>query len=173
MKHVSRALLGAVALVGLFWLSASGPVLAQAQQAKPSAAAIGYAKEILAAKNAPAIYRDAVPGLVERVKIQLLQNNLNYQKDLNEVAIKIAKDMSGRENEIGEQMAVIYASVFTEVELKDLAAFYKSPLGKKVIEQEPVALAQTQQYMQQWAGTFSEEVGGKFRSEMKARGKDL
>ncbi len=63
----------------------------------------------------------------------LLQSNLNYQKDLNEVAVIVAQKMAGREKEIGEGMAKIYANEFTEQELKDLVAFYKSPLGQKLI----------------------------------------
>ena len=103
----------------------------------------------------------------------LLQANLNYQKDLNEVAVQVAKDFAGREKEIGEEMARIYASSFTEPELKELAAFYKSPLGTKVIAQEPVAFNTARQYMDQWAAKFGEEINAKFRAEMKKRGKEI
>ena len=168
MKTLSNLLLAAGVALMLCGVSA------QAQQAKPpSAAAIGYAKEILAAKNVSAIYQGAVPGLVQRARDVLLQANLNYQKDLNEVAVKVAKDLAGREKEIGEEMAKIYAGAFTEQELKDLAAFYKSPLGAKVIVQEPAAFNAARQYMDQWAQKFAEEINGRFRAEMKARGKEI
>lgn len=170
MIKLSKTLLAASAALALFCATA------QAQQPAPpppSAAALGYAKEILAAKHLEQIYQGAVPGLVQRVKDVLLQSNLNYQKDLNEVAVKVAKDLAGREKEIGDQMTKIYASLFTEQELKELAAFYKSPLGAKVITQEPVAFATSRQYMDQWAQKFSEEINAKFRAEMKARGKDI
>jgi hypothetical protein len=168
MKTLSNVLLAAG--VALMLCGAS----AQAQQAKPpSAAAIGYAKEILTAKNVSAIYQGAVPGLVQRTKDVLLQANLNYQKDLNEVAVKVAKDLAGREQEIGEQMAKIYAGAFTEQELKELAVFYKSPLGAKAIAQEPAAFNAARQYMDQWAQKFAEEINGRFRAEMKARGKEI
>ncbi len=149
---------------------ASAP--AQAQSA-PTATGIGYAKEILALKHVSLIYKDAVPNLVERTKITLLQNNLNYQKDLNEVALKVAKDMAGREQEIGDQFAKLYATQFTEQELKDLLAFYTSPLGKKALEQEPAVFDQASQFMSGWAQKFAEEINGKFRGEMKARGKEI
>jgi hypothetical protein len=170
MKRFTNTLLAAGAALSLVLFCAT----AQAQQpAPPSAAAIGYAKEILASKHVEAIYQGAVPGLVQRTKDVLLQSNLNYQKDLNEVAVKVAKDLAGREKEIGEEMAKIYASTFTEQELKELAVFYKSPLGVKVIAQEPTAFATARQFMDQWAQKFSEEINGKFRAEMKARGKDI
>jgi hypothetical protein len=110
---------------------------------------------------------------VQRTKDVLLQSNLNYQKDLDEVALKVVKDLAGREKEIGEEMARIYATSFTEQELKELATFYKSPLGTKVILQEPAAFNQARQYMDQWAQKFAEEINGKFRAEMKKRGKEI
>ena len=39
----------------------------------------------------------AVNGLVEKTKVALTQQNLNYQKDLNEVAEIVAKNLAGRE----------------------------------------------------------------------------
>lgn len=171
MKRFSNALLAAGAALSLAVLC----VTAQAQQpaAPPSAAAIAYAKDILASKHVETIYQGAVPGLVQRTKDVLLQSNLNYQKDLNEVAVKVAKDLAGREKEIGDEMAKIYAASFTETELKELSVFYKSPLGAKVIAQEPAAFGAARQFMDQWAQKFSEEINGKFRAEMKARGKEI
>lgn len=167
MKKTIYALLAA-GFVGMV----AGPALAQSNPA-PSAAAVATAKQILADKHIEDLYKEAVPGLVERTKLTLLQSNLNYQKDLNEVAIKVAKDLAGREKEIGDEIAKIYASRFSEQELKDVAAWYKSPLGKKVIEQEPQIFAASRGFMDQWAQTFSQQIISKFRAEMKARGKEI
>ena len=82
----------------------------------------------------------AVPNIVQQTKDVLLQNNLNYQKDLNEVAAIVAQNLAGRKKEIGDGMAKIYANEFTEQELKDLVAFYKSPLGQKLLTTEPMAI---------------------------------
>jgi hypothetical protein len=150
----------------------AGPALAQSNP-NPSAAAIATAKEILTDKHIQELYKEAVPSLVERAKGTLVQSNLNYQKDLNELAPKVAKELIGGEQEIGDQIAKIYASRFSEKELKDIAAWYKSPLGKKVIEQEPQIFAASRVYMDQWAQTFSQKIIDKFRAEMKARGKTI
>ena len=128
MKSLSRILSAAGLALGL----ALTAVPADAQQKnapaaptttplKPaSPAAIAAAKEILTMKNAAAMYANAVPNLVEQTKNVLMQSNLNYQKDLNEVAVIVAKNLAGREKEIGEGMAQVYANEFTEQELKDL-----------------------------------------------------
>jgi hypothetical protein len=147
---------------------------AAAQQPKPaSPAAIAAAREILAMKNAGAMYAQAVPNIVEQTKNQLMQTNLNYQKDLNEVAVIVAQKLAGKEKEIGEGMAAVYAGDFTEQELKDLVTFYKSPLGQKLLTTEPRAIQQSMGFMNQWAQQFAETVNGEFRAEMRKRGKQI
>jgi uncharacterized protein len=147
---------------------APAPALKQA-----SPAAIAAAKELLAMKNASAMYASAVPNIVHKTKDALLQNNLNYQKDLNEVEIIVAQHLAGREKEIGEGMAQVYANEFTEQELKDLVTFYKSPLGQKLILNEPRAISFSMSYMSQWAQNFAEQVNAEFRAEMRKRGKQI
>ena len=147
---------------------------AAAQQPKPaSPAAIAAAREILAMKNASAMYSQAVPNIVEQTKNQLMQTNLNYQKDLNEVAVVVAQKLAGKEKEIGEGMAAVYAGEFTEQELKDLVTFYKSPLGQKLLTTEPKAIQQSMGFMNQWAQQFAETVNGELRAEMRKRGKQI
>jgi uncharacterized protein len=174
MKSVFRILPAAGLALAL--AMAALPAAAQQAAAPPKAAspaAIAAAKEILAMKNASAMYQNAVPNIVQQTKDTLLQTNLNYQKDLNEVAVIVAKNLAGREKEIGEGMAQIYANEFTEQELKDLVIFYKSPLGQKVLANEPRAIQSSMAYMNQWAQQFGEIVNGEFRAEMRKRGKQI
>jgi uncharacterized protein len=181
MKSLSRILSAAGLAVGLALTGApagaqqkNGPAAPAAVPLKPgSPAAIAAAKEILAMKNAAAMYANAVPNLVEQTKNVLMQSNLNYQKDLNEVAVIVAKNLAGREKEIGEGMAQVYANEFTEQELKDLVTFYKSPLGQKLLANEPRAIQFSMSYMNQWAQQFAETINGQFRAEMKKRGKEI
>jgi hypothetical protein len=170
------------AALGLCVIAAGAPAMAQQKQApaaqaqplKPaSASALAAARELLAMKNAAAMYQSAVPNVVEQTKNALIQQNLNYQRDLNEVAIVVAKGLAGREKEIGEGMAQVYANEFSEQELKDLVTFYKSPLGQKLLTAEPRAIQFSMSYMNQWALAFANIVNTEFRNEMKKRGKDI
>jgi uncharacterized protein len=175
MKSLSRILSAAGLVLGL--ALAGAPAWAQQPAAPPlkqaSPAAIAAAREILTMKNASAMYANAVPNLVQQTKDVLLQNNLNYQKDLNEVAVIVAQSLAGREKEIGEGMAKIYANEFSEQELKDLVTFYKSTLGQKLLGTEPRAIQSSMSYMNQWAQTFAEVVNSQFRAEMRKRGKEI
>jgi hypothetical protein len=173
------AAFGVLAMAGGVALAQAQPKGAAAQQkaapaaAEPSAAAIAAAKEILLIKNASSAYSGVVVSTIQSVRNSLTQNNLNYQKDIEEISYKLARDLSGKEREIGDAMAAIYATHFTEQELKDLVAFYKSPLGKKVNEMEPKSIEESLGYIRGWSEDLALEINEKFREEMKKRGKDL
>jgi|SRR5476651_2430147 uncharacterized protein len=181
MKYLSKVLAAAGLMMGL--ALAGVPAHAQQPAAKPAApapglrpvspAALAAAKEILTMKNANAMYANAVPNIVDQTKNALMQTNLNYQKDLNEVAVIVAKSLAGKEQEIGDGMAKIYANEFTEQELKDLVTFYKTPLGQKLLSTEPRAIQFSMSYMNQWGQVFAQTVNEQFRVEMKKRGKEI
>lgn len=159
-------------------MALTGPAAAQQQGQPPalkpaSPACMASAREILAMKNASAMYANAVPGIVQRAKQTLIQSNLNYQKDLDEVAVVVAQAFAGKEKEIGEQMAQIYCNEFSDPEMKDLVTFYKSPLGQKLLANEPKAIQLSMMAMNQWAANFEETVTAQFRAEMKKRGKQI
>jgi hypothetical protein len=175
MKSVLRILPMAGLALGAA-LALAGPAAAQLpiQGLKPaSPACMAGAREILAMKNAAAMYQNAVPGIVQQAKQQLIQSNLNYQKDLDEVAVVVAQTFAGKEKEIGETMAQIYCNEFTDKEIADLVTFYKSPLGQKLLTAEPRAIQASMSFTNQWAQQFAETVTAQFRTEMKKRGKPI
>ncbi len=114
-----------------------------------------------------------MPGVIERARRVLLQTNPMLGKPLNDVASKLRADIGARGAELVNEAARLYASRFTEQELKDALAFYKTPLGRKMVEEEPKILDQSLKDAQTWADKLSEEVIGKFRSEMKKLGHDI
>jgi uncharacterized protein len=171
MNKFSKALL--LAGVGLALTGISTRAEAPKAPPPPSASAVAAATELLALKKASGIYQNAVPNVVQRTMNALIQSNLNYQKDLEEISIKLATELGPRRDEIGKAMAQIYASNFTEEELKGLVAFYKSPLGQKFLDTEPKAINASIGFMNEWATSFSNEVANRFRAEMKARGKPI
>jgi hypothetical protein len=176
MKSVIKILPAAGLLLGL--ALATQPAAAQQQQQVPALkqgtpACMAAAREVLQMKNAAGMYANAVPNIVAQTKDQILSTNLNYQKDLNEVAVIVAQKMAGKEKEIGEGMAQIYCNEFTEKEVTDLLAFYKTPLGQKMLTSEPRAIQFSMSYMNGWARNFAETVNGEFRAEMRKRGKQI
>lgn len=144
---------------------------AHAQQ--PSAAAISTAKDIITTTGATTLFTPLIAGVVEQAKLLLLQQNPNLSKVLTEIADKMRADLAPRFDEISNQLANLYATSFTEQELKDLLAFYKSPLGKKVLTEQPKIADTSLRFAQNWAIALSDEVVAKMREELKKRGHPL
>jgi len=150
----------------------SGVALAQGPAA-PNAAAIAAAKELVALKGGATMFDPLVPGVIESAKNTLLPTNPQLQRPLNEVAAQLLKEYEPKRAEILNEVAKVYAQRFTEPELKEIVAFYKTPIGKKMITEEPIALDQSLRMAQNWATRFSDEVLERFRAEMKKKGYNL
>jgi hypothetical protein len=159
-----RTVLVALAFIAL-------PPPAQAQQ--PSTSAIALAQEIITAKGSANIFDPVLPNLVDRTKEMFLQTNPMLSKDLNEVAVKVRTELLPRKAELLVTAARLYAASFTEQELKEVLAFYKSAVGKKVTLTEPRILQQTFDAVNTWSDKISEEIISKMRAEMKKKGHDL
>jgi hypothetical protein len=161
----------AAAGVAAFLLCAAPATPSLAQQ--PSKNALSLANEILDIKGSMTIFEAVVPGVVEKSKATLLQMNPNLFKDLNDVATNLRKEFSPRLDALRAEITQIYATRFTEQEMKDTIAFYKSPLGKKLLSEEPAFVDRSMTAAQDWAIKLNEEVIQRFRAEMKKRGHSL
>lgn len=149
-------------------------VLADVSRAQtPSPGALAAAKELMTLKGAAAMFDPLIPGVIESAKNQFLPTNPNLADPLNEVAAQLHKEYEPKRVEIVDLVATIYAKHFTEQELREIVAFYKTPAGKKMLAQEPVAINESLAAAQEWANSFSDTVLQRFRAEMAKKGHKL
>jgi hypothetical protein len=151
-------------------LVAFGPA-AHAQQ--PSAASIATAKELIAATGATTMFNPLIPGVIEQAKLLYLQQNPALGPDLNVVTAKLRNDLQPRFAEITNEVALLYAKTFSEQELKEILAFYKTPTGQKLLKTQPTVISSSMDFARNWANRLSEEVVAKIREEMKKKGHNL
>jgi uncharacterized protein len=150
-------------------LAIAGPV-AYAQQPQPTPAALSTAKELVTVTGATALFNPLIAGVVEQAKLLYLQQNPNLSTDLNDIATKMRSDLTPRFVELTNEVARLYATHFTEQELKDILAFYKSPAGQKMLSEQPKVVDGSMKFAQNWANQLSDEVMAKMRDELKKRG---
>jgi hypothetical protein len=172
MRHAVAVLIALAAIGTARPAAAQAPPLPSLAY-QPSPAAILLAKQIIDLKGVKNVFEPLVRGVVIKTKQMFMQTNFMWQKDLDEVAVIVEKQFEPRETEVLDASARIYASHFTEQELKDLLAFYQTPLGQKAIAEEPKALDQSMSYAGTWADSLSVQVIDSMRAEMKKRGHDI
>jgi len=176
--HRAAARYVLAAIIGLSIAGIAGPAGAQgaapaATAHEPSPAAVLLARQILDLKHVQSVFQPLVRGVIIKTRDMYMQTNFMWSKDLNEVAADMEKEYEPRVNELMDDAARIYASHFTEQELKQLLTLYQSPLGQKIVEEEPKALEESMAEAGAWADVFSHDVIEKMREEMKKRGHDM
>lgn len=145
---------------------------ASAQQ-QPTPQAIASARELLALKRGDAVFSPIIVGVVETVKNMFLPTNPQLGKELTEVSLQLRKEYEGKQSELLDEVAKVYAERFTEPELKTLITFYKSPAGQKMVKEEPGIIDETLRRAQTWGDALSSQVMDRFREEMKKKGHPL
>ena len=164
VKHFIK--LASVAAIG--WSLLAAPVLAQS-----TPGAVAAAREVVELKGGTAMFDPIIVGVVEQTKVALVQTNPQLSRDLDAVSAQLRGEYAPRREELVAEAAKFYAQRFTEAELKELVAFFKTPVGKKMVVQEPQALDETFQFVQQWSQRVGEEIMNRFRAEMKKKGHNL
>jgi hypothetical protein len=160
----------ACAALVIGWCGAIGAAHAQ----QPPASAIAVARELVELKGGSNMFDPVVINMIDQTRTALLRTSPQLSKDLNETATTLLTEFAAKRADLIAEAAKFYANRFTEPELKEMVTFYKSPLGRKMLTQEPLVLDETFNFVQQqWAPKVSEEVMARFRAEMKKKGHNL
>lgn len=81
-----------------------------------------------------------------------------------------ALDKAVNWDKLGPELVPMYTDAFTEAELKQLVAFYQTPLGRKLLERMPQLMAMSAQHTQERLRTVAPEVDrllGEMSNELK------
>lgn len=168
---VIRALRAGALTVALSVLASAASAQQPAPKGPPpSAAQVQIARDIIDASGAARAFDSVVPSIMQQAYASFLQQNPDLQKPLVEAVNTIRGDFEKRQPELVAIMAQTYASHFTEAELKELIAFYRSPTGKKLVTELPTVLEESFAGVRQWGAKTSEEFITALRAEMKKRG---
>jgi hypothetical protein len=167
MKQLTRAIRRPV------WAAAVALTLMSPAAFAADAPNIALAKQMLQVTHGDAVFTPLIPGVVEQARLFYMQQNPALGKDLTEVATKIRNDLQPRFAELIDDLAKIYADAFSEQEMKEIIAFYQTPAGKKMLDQQPKLVDASMNFAGNWANKLSEEVTAKMREELLKRGHKL
>ena len=139
-------------------------------QSAPTSANVQLARDVVLASGATRAFDGVIPSILQQSLSVFVQQNPDLQKDLTESIKTIAPGLEKRASEIIDIIAKVYATRFSQAELKEILAFYQSAVGKKFVTQLPSVLEESFVKTQEWGGKISEEVVQQLRAEMKKRG---
>ncbi len=139
-------------------------------QGSTTSANVQLARDVVVASGATRAFEGVVPSILQQSLNVFVQQNPDLQKELVESLKAIGPAFEKRTSEIIDIIANVYATRFSQQELKELLTFYQSAVGKKFVTLLPNVLEESFVKTQEWGGKLSEEVVRTLRAEMKKRG---
>ncbi|MGB8817436.1 MAG: DUF2059 domain-containing protein [Rhizobiaceae bacterium] len=156
-----------MAAASLFLMSAG---FAQAQEATPEH--LAAARAAIAAIGATNQFDGILPQAAEALKGQMIQKDPNLEALITSTVDNEVLALAARRADLEQEAARVYAKVFTEAELKGIAEFYSTDIGKKLIAEGPIATRGIVDAANIWqagvARDLSKNVGDKIRAAVPA-----
>ncbi|THF54134.1 DUF2059 domain-containing protein [Allorhizobium terrae] len=160
---------------------AAGVVIAASLLAAPvtraqevSDAQIDVARSAIASLGVTNIFDNILPNIAARLKAQLIEAYPNLEEQINTTVDKQAIALAARRGDLEKEAAIVYAKAFTQDELKQIATFFNSPAGKKLIKDQPIANRELGKAADIWASGIARDLEKSTNDAlMKAAGKEL
>jgi uncharacterized protein len=156
-------------LVALAFLLSAAPAFSQS----PSPDAIAAARELLATMRMADQYKALLPTVLQAMKPAIVQNRPQVERDFDAIAPLLVEGMAARLSELIDAAAVVYARNFTADELRDVAAFYRTPTGEKFLQKLPAVTQQSMVMGQKWGQAVAGELQNRMANELRKRGHDI
>jgi hypothetical protein len=125
------AMLAAAALI-----AAASPVHAQ----DISESHLKAAHDAISAIHATDQFDVILPQAAASLQGQLIQKNPDMNQLISKTVSEKALALASRRADLEHEAALAYAKLFSEKELQEIAAFYQSEAGKKLLEKGPIAV---------------------------------
>lgn len=131
------------------------------------------ARAAVAAIHATDPFDNILPQAAAALESQLIQKNPDMQELIGKTINEKALALASRRADLEKEAALAYAKVFSEKELTDIAAFYSSDSGKKLLDSGPTVTRELVKAADIWqnglARDLAQQVGETLAAAAKAK----
>ncbi len=143
-----------------------------APPAAPAPSHLAAAKELTSMTGVLGIFDGLLPSLTAQIRQSLLTRP-EVTKDLDQVLAGLKPEIEQQKQIMIDATARYYTTAFTEAELKELIAMFKTPVGQRYLRDTPRILDTVAVETERWTGRVSELLMTRVRAEMAKRGHQL
>lgn len=159
----------ALSLVLLALFSAA---TASAQQAVDPAR-LAAARDLFRSMGSESQMRVAIETMTSGLANLVKQQKPGLDREIDDVFKALRDKFMARTAEVTDMVAPLWAERFTVEEMKEIARFFESGVGKKLVMVQPELMQKAMQMGMQWGQRIGQEVEEEARRELKKRGIDL
>lgn len=164
-----------VAMAAMF----NAPALAQSADSDPTALrdiintqlpeeTQALADELVQITGTARLFDTLLPNIADEAKNTFIRANPQMQLGIIAVVDTVAVELVGRRAELDRYLARVWASGFTDDEMRELIDFYSSPTGQKFAQIHGQILAVQTAAAEQWAQSVADELDQRVREELAA-----
>jgi hypothetical protein len=140
---------------------------------QPTPQQMSLARDVVLYSGIARSFQVVVPQYLDQIGTRLTQTRPDLIRDLNLVMEQVKPEFDKRVDEMVDNAARLYAARLSEQQLKDIAAFFKSPAGIAYVQAQPVLMNDLLPAMQSWQQQISQDMVTRIRAEMKKKGHDI
>jgi uncharacterized protein len=166
-RSLSKALFAVLLAVAL------GGLEARADAPAPSPAAFESARAIIVSSGMARSFDLVIPQMLGELERNVTATRPEIKDSLHATLVALQPEFAKTEQGVIDAAARSLAKRMTEAELKDTAAFFASPSGKKYVEAQPPAFGDIIAIVQDWRQRLSTDILTRAREEMKKKGVDF
>jgi hypothetical protein len=155
----------------------AGPV--QAQTAAPQAKAdipqswLEAGRDVVIVSGLAESFESIYLEFRERVTQAVGTTRPEVRKDMEQIIEDLRPEADKKRQEIIASAAYIFAKRMSEADLKEVAAFFRSPVGQRYNAMRPRAIDEIFALLQPWSLQTSNFLFDRFSEEMRKRGHQL
>lgn len=147
------------------------PAAAPAAEVAPSH--MQAARKAIAAVGATDQFDSILPTAAAQLKSELIRKNPDLSNVIISTVDEQTLEMVSRRGALEQEVARVYTRIFSEPELNEIAAFYQTPAGKKLLEEGPIIAREVVGAVEIWqrgiARDLARNVGDKLRAAYEAQ----
>ena len=141
--------------------------------AAPSPAAIAAADKILSMIGLKQSIAVVVPGMMQELETNVTRTRPEIRDSLRATLKTIQPEFDETARQTYLQAETMLASLMSEQDITQVAAFFDSPAGKKYVEVTPIFLQKLGDVTGAWREKISTDILVRARDEMKKKGIDF
>ena len=139
----------------------------------PSPDAMTAARSLVTTMKLPDQYKALLPAILLTLKPALTQDRPEIERDYDAMMPTIIDAFTPYYNAMLDDVATVYANNFTVGELREIEAFYRQPVGQKLLEKTQALTQQSNQVGQDASRKAAEDLRVRLTEALRQKGHKL
>jgi hypothetical protein len=139
----------------------------------PSPDAMTTARSLVTTMKLTEQYKALLPAILMTLKPALVQDRPEIERDYDAMMPMIEDAFTPYYQAMVDDVAAIYANNFTLGELREMEAFYRQPVGQKLLEKTPAIAQQSNQVGEDASRKAADDLRARLTEALRQKGHKL